>query len=137
GGLFIILGSGFLIFALGFGFGSLLRMGPGFFPVVLSSLLIFIGIIVAVKGLANQETLKLPKLGSHARVIIAMMTFAALMQPLGSYLTMPVVVLLAASASPAFRWRSALVLAVALTLASDLIFRVALGLPLRAIGPWI
>ncbi|CAD7037510.1 tripartite tricarboxylate transporter TctB family protein [Pseudorhizobium endolithicum] len=137
GGLFIILGGSFLVLALDFGFGSLLRMGPGFFPIVLSSLLIVIGLAVVARGLANHETLQWPKIGPHARVILAMIAFAGLMQPLGSYLTMPVVVVMAASASPAFRWRSAIALAVFLTIACDLIFRIALGLPLHGIGPWI
>ena len=137
GGLFIVLGAGFLILAQDFGFGSLLRMGPGFFPIILSTLLIAIGVVVAVRGRVQQDTLTWPRLGRHARVIMAMVLFAGLMQPLGSYFTMPVVVVLAASASPAFSWRSAIALAFGLTLASDLIFRLGLGLPLHGLGPWI
>lgn len=137
GGLFVLLGTGFLILAQDFGFGSLLRMGPGFFPVILSTLLIAIGLVVAVRGRAQQETLTLPRLGPHERVVMAMVLFAGLMQPLGSYLTMPLVVLFAASASPAFSWRSAIALALGLTVASDLIFRLGLGLPLHGLGPWV
>lgn len=135
--VFILLGAVFLWLGVDFGFGSMLRMGPGFFPVILSGLLIAAGFVISGKSLVADEAVKMPRVGPMARVLGAMVIFAAFMQPLGSYLTLPVVVLLAASASPAFRWRSALPLAAGLTLCSDLIFRVALGLPLHAIGTWI
>ena len=135
--VFILLGVIFLWLGLDFGFGSMLRMGPGFFPVILSGLLIVAGLVISAKSFAADEPVKTPRLGPMARVLSAMIIFAAFMQPLGSYLTLPVVVLLAASASPAFRWKPALLLAAGLTLCSDLIFRVALGLPLYAIGTWI
>lgn len=135
--IFILLGAIFLWFGLDFGFGSMMRMGPGFFPVILSALLIGIGLLIAIRSLAADETVQMPRLGPMARILGAMVIFAAFMQPLGSYLILPVVVLLAASASPAFRWKPTLLLAVALTVCSDLIFRVALGLPLHAVGTWI
>ncbi|KKX24891.1 tripartite tricarboxylate transporter TctB family protein [Rhizobium sp. LC145] len=135
--IFILLGVIFLWLGLDFGFGSMLRMGPGFFPVILSGLLIVAGLVISVKSFAADEPVTIPRHGPMARVLGAMIVFAAFMQPLGSYLTLPVVVLLAASASRAFRWRPALLLAAGLTLCSDLIFRLALGLPLHPIGTWI
>ncbi|MGK6317468.1 tripartite tricarboxylate transporter TctB family protein [Neorhizobium sp. DT-125] len=135
--VFILLGAIFLWLGLGFGFGSMLRMGPGFFPVILSGLLIVAGLVVLVRSFVADEPVKMPRFGPMARVLGAMVVFAAFMQPLGSYLTLPGVVVLAASASPAFRWKPTLFLAAGLTLCSDLIFRVALGLPLHAVGTWI
>ncbi|YBV94441.1 tripartite tricarboxylate transporter TctB family protein (plasmid) [Phyllobacteriaceae bacterium JZ32] len=135
--IFILLGVVFLWFGLDFGFGSMLRMGPGFFPVILSGLLVAAGVVISTRSLVSDEPIRIPRLGPMARVLGAMIIFAAFMQPLGSYLTLPVVIILAASASPAFRWKSALLLAAGLTLFSDLIFRVALGLPLHALGTWI
>jgi hypothetical protein len=137
GGIFVLLGVGFLVPALGFGFGSMLRMGAGFFPVVLSVLLMILGLVIVVRGALAPERVSLPNIGPLLRVIVAMTAFAAFMEPLGSYFTLPIVVVVAASASASFNWRSAVVLAAVLTISSDLIFRVALGLPFQQFGPWI
>lgn len=135
--IFIALGVGFLWLGLDFGFGSMVRIGPGFFPIILSCLLIALGAAVLIQGLIADESVSLPRIGPLVRVLGAIALFAGLTQPLGSYLVLPVVVVLIASASPMFRWRAALLLAAGITLCSDLIFRLALGLPLPAIGYWL
>lgn len=134
--IFIAMGTGFLWLSLDFGFGSMVRIGPGFFPVILSCLLIALGAAILARGLLADESVVLPRVGPMARVLGAMMIFAGLMQPLGSYIVLPVVVVLLASASQKFRWKAAVLLAAAITICSDLIFRVALGLPLPVIGSW-
>lgn len=135
--LFILIGVGFLWFARDFGFGTMFRMGAGFFPIILSVLLIALGAVITVRSLVADQAVSLPRFGPMAKVIAAMVVFAAFMQPLGSYITLPVVVILAAWASPAFKWRSAIPLAIGTTICSDLIFRVALGLPMYAVGSWL
>lgn len=134
--IFILMGVTFLWLGLDFGFGSMLRIGPGFFPVILSSLLIILGITVFAKSFLADESFHMPRVGPMTRVLASIAIFAALMQPVGSYIILPVVVVLAASASPQFRWRSALTLAAGTTVCSDLIFRVGLGLPFYAVGTW-
>lgn len=134
--IFIILGAAFLWLGLDFGFGSMLRIGPGFFPVILSFILIGLGIVIFARSMLSDESFHMPKLGPIARVLLAIAIFAGLMQPVGSYTILPVVVVLTASASREFCWKSALTLAVGITICSDLIFRVALGLPFYAIGTW-
>ncbi len=134
--IFIVIGAGFLWLGLDFGFGSTVRIGPGFFPVILSCVLIALGVAILANSLVGDERVSLPRIGPIVRILGAMAIFAGLMQPLGSYLILPLVVVLIASASPLFRWKAALLLAAGITLCSDLIFRVALGLPLPAIGYW-
>ena len=136
GAFFIATGLIFLLLGRDFGFGSMHRIGPGFFPVILSCLLMALGGAIFAKSFIADETFAMPRPGPIVRVLAAIAIFAGLAQPVGSYATLPVVVVLAASASPRFRWRSALVLAAGITICSDLIFRVALGLPLYAIGYW-
>lgn len=134
--IFVAIGSGFLWLGLDFGFGSMVRIGPGFLPVILSCVLIALGAAVLVWSFIADEHVSMPRVGPIVRVIGSMAIFAGLMQPLGSYLVLPIVVVLLASASPLFRWKATLLLAAGITLCSDLIFRVALGLPLPAIGHW-
>ncbi|CAN7723842.1 MULTISPECIES: tripartite tricarboxylate transporter TctB family protein [Neorhizobium] len=133
---FIVLGAAFLWLGLDFGFGSMLRIGPGFFPVILSGVLIGFGVAIFVRSFLSDDSFHMPKLGPMTRVLAAIAIFAGFMQPVGSYLILPVVVVLTASASPKFRWTSAVLLAVGTTIFSDLIFRVGLGLPFYAVGYW-
>lgn len=135
--IFIGIGAGFLWLGLDFGFGSMVRIGPGFFPVILSCVLIALGVAVLAQSVITDEGVSLPRIGPMVRVLGAVALFAGLMQPLGSYPVLPVVVVLIASASPMFRWKAALLLSAGITLCSDLIFRGALGLPLPAIGYWL
>lgn len=136
GAFFIAAGLIFLLLGRDFGFGSMHRIGPGFFPIILSCLLILLGGAILAKSLISDETFVMPRLGPFVRVIAAIAIFAGLTQPVGTYVILPIVVVLAASASVHFRWKSALVLAAGITICSDLIFRMALGLPLYAIGSW-
>lgn len=137
GAFFIAAGSIFLLLGRDFGFGSMHRIGPGFFPIVLSCLLVLLGGAIFAKSLIADETFTMPRLSPFFRVLAALAIFAGLAQSVGTYVILPVVVVLAASASTHFRWKSALMLALGITICSDLIFRVALGLPLYAIGTWL
>ncbi len=55
GGLMVVLGVGAAIVGTGYKFGSLARMGPGFMPVVLGSVLAFLGILIAGTALTSSE----------------------------------------------------------------------------------
>lgn len=137
GALFVLVGAAFLYIGGSYSFGSMLRMGPGFFPVILSSLLIAVGALVLGRGWFQARARVSIAISPTVRILAAVAIFAFFTQRLGLYPTLPAVVLVAASASEAFRWRSAVPLAIALTVVSDLIFRVALDLPLPAFGPWL
>lgn len=136
--LFMTIGIFFLWQGSGYGFGSMMRMEPGFFPVILSTLVIVVGAAIAVVGFikASEERFSF-SVGSTVRVLGAVAIFAALIQPMGTYLTIPLVVIAAASASSKFNIRNALALAVGMAVAVDVIFRIALGLPLSALGSWM
>jgi hypothetical protein len=54
GFLFVCLGAGFLLTASGYAFGRLTDMGPGFFPKLLSSVLIIFGAVLMFRGLRTQ-----------------------------------------------------------------------------------
>lgn len=63
GGLMMLLGIGTVLQAKSYKMGTLLHMGPGFFPVILGVLLTLIGILIA--GSAATEHDDLPILPPH------------------------------------------------------------------------
>ena len=58
GMMFIGIGLGSILVARDYRFGSALRMGPGFFPVILGGILILFGAYVMVRGVRSNEKIK-------------------------------------------------------------------------------
>lgn len=55
GGLMMLIGLGAAVEGSHYNFGSLVRMGPGFFPVALGVVLIVLGLLIAATALASKE----------------------------------------------------------------------------------
>jgi Tripartite tricarboxylate transporter TctB family len=55
GALMLVLGVGAAVTGMGYKFGTLARMGPGFMPVVLGVVLAFLGILIAGTALGSSE----------------------------------------------------------------------------------
>ena len=53
GAVFVLIGVAGLYFGRELAFGTAARMGPGYFPTLLSILILAIGIIVAIRGLTT------------------------------------------------------------------------------------
>ena len=51
----MLIGAGAAVTGSGYKFGSLARMGPGFMPVVLGIVLVFVGILIATTALGSSE----------------------------------------------------------------------------------
>src|SRR5689334_19211738 len=59
GVMLIVIGGGALFIARNYQFGSSLRMGPGYFPVILSAALVVFGVYFVLQGLrAGAEKLE-------------------------------------------------------------------------------
>jgi Tripartite tricarboxylate transporter TctB family len=52
--MFIVIGVIFTVGAYNYSMGTAARMGPGYFPRILGSLMVFLGLLVAGAGLKNQ-----------------------------------------------------------------------------------
>jgi len=118
-------------FASDLAMGRLVRMGPGYLPTVLSYLLGFLGLIIAVRGL----TVDGPKLERWAwRPLIALtcalVLFALLLQSAGLVAAIVVTTFAAGFAAPGLRPIPSLALAVILSVLSVVLFVWLLGLPL-------
>lgn len=136
--IFILFGVGFIWLARDYGFGTARRMGPSFFPIVLSSLLVLIGIVIAVRGVSVTEE---PPTGFTFKglllVIVATLLFGFLVRSAGLIVATPVLAAVSALASKRFNWKPTLVLAIGLTVFCIVIFVYALGLPMPVRGPWL
>jgi hypothetical protein len=127
--------------AVGFGrnhpMGTVMRMGPAYFPTVLGGLLTLIGLIAIGRALLVRG-LPVGRLayGKLALVTAANVLFALLLRPLGLVGALVILVVVSAYASARFRWPVALALAVGLAVGSSIIFVWLLGLPIPIIGTW-
>ncbi len=123
GGLLVMaIGAGFLLVGQELEFGTSFRMGPGYFPTILSLLMIALGAALAWRGLLL--------------VIGATLFFGFTLRGLGLAPVLVVVVLATAWASRYATWRTAVPLALGLAVFCTVLFVQLLGLPLPLLGPW-
>jgi hypothetical protein len=128
--LFIAVGIAFMVLAYGYRIGTPARMGPGFFPIVLGGILVALGLSLSIPALIRNGE-PLPRLGLRPllTVLVAIVVFALLLQPLGFVLSAAVLVLVGGFADPELRRVESVGLALLLTAFSVAIFVVLLGLP--------
>ena len=84
--------------------GTLNRMGPGYFPVVLGWLLVGLGAIIAVPAFFREGRRISIDIRPFVCVIGSLLFFAFALRPLGLILTTGVTVLIASVATPHLRW---------------------------------
>ena len=138
GCLFLILGLAFLFFAQDYQLGSARRMGPAYFPVALSLILVVIGVATAARGfLVPGPPIRDVAGKALAVVTVAVVLFGLLVRGVGLGLAVAVLVIVSAAASRGFRLLPALLLGLALAVFCILVFVTGLGLPFPALGPWL
>ena len=139
GAVFAGFGLAFAITSTTYDIGTPLRMGPGFFPLVLGGILVVLGVSIAVKGLVAGEGGDVGPVPWRALVLLvaAILFFGFTVRDLGLVPALFVTVLLAALAGRGVRIVPAVVIAASLTALSVLIFVVLLQLRLPLVGPWL
>lgn len=136
--LLIAVGAAAIVVARDYAFGTALRMGPGYFPVMLGVLLILFGLAILAAGLRRGERIA----GSwslRALVVLplALILFGLLMTHAGFVPAMLALILGSAAAGGEFRLVEVLLFALTLTALSVVVFVWGLGLPyplLTALG---
>ena len=84
GGLFVLFGIFFGIQALMLDLGSAFRMGPGYFPLVLSAILILLGAVIFLSALrADSEPIGAFAVRGMVLILAAPVLFGLLLAPLG------------------------------------------------------
>lgn len=136
---FIGFGLAFAVGAATYEVGTALRMGPGYFPLLLGGLLALLGVLIILKAaVAGEDPAIGPIPWKAAAVIVgAILFFGATIRDLGVVPSTFVTALVAGFAGRRPGVVAPVVIAVGLTLASVVIFVWALQLTLPAFGEWI
>jgi hypothetical protein len=129
--MFVAFGGAGLGMARAYPFGSAARMGPGYFPVLVSGLLLILGMMITLRGLTAEG----PKLGGFhgkplAMVLAGIVLFGLALEPLGLGVSVFLLVVLSALGGHEFRFREVVILAFLLAAGSFTVFICGLGLPI-------
>ena len=111
-------------------FGSALRMGPGYFPTVLSGIMIVFGIMVLLMGIKNNEKMK-GTWSIRALIILPLATgvFGFVMEHAGFIPALALLIPMSAASGKEFKWGEILLLTVGLLVICTGVFIYGLGLP--------
>lgn len=118
--------------------GELARMGPGFFPLVLGSILAVLGLLIALPAFFRPGS---GPLGIDFKalffVTLALLLFAFLLRPLGVLLTSMVMVLVSTLPLPlsAVGWKTRALTALGVAAVTWVVFILGLGMNLPT-WPW-
>jgi hypothetical protein len=139
-------GVSFIILGLMFGLttlvdldlGTAVRMGPGFFPLILSGILFLLGGVILFQSLnmTREDIGDVPWRGFFL-ILSAPVVFAFTVRGLGFVPAIVLVALMASLATPRMNALQRVCLVGAISVFCYLVFAIGLGLPVRAIGPWL
>lgn len=138
--IFLAIGLAFGYAALGYELGSALRMGPGYFPIILAGILVLLGIAILVQSFwSGPDEVAIGTVPWRGMILLlgALVFFGMTVRGLGLLPSLFVTVFMSAWASRSNSLLASLVLAAGLTLLCWVIFVWALGLPLQIVGPWL
>ncbi|MFL6796050.1 MAG: tripartite tricarboxylate transporter TctB family protein [Xanthobacteraceae bacterium] len=134
GAVFLLIGIGGLYFGSDLSFGTSSRMGPGYFPLLLSWLIIGIGVIVAIRGLTmSGPSVERVQLRPMLFIIAAILAFGFLIESIGLALTALVLTVFASYARHDVKLGESVLLGAGLGVFTVVVFVYVLG---QALPPW-
>jgi putative tricarboxylic transport membrane protein len=139
GGLFAAIGAAAFLLALSYPMGTANRMGPGYFPIIVSSLLFVTGIAILLRGRMRDAPVIAGVLIKPVAIVLgSLVVFALLLEKLGLPLSVFVLLCLSATASNQlpWGWKPAVGAAVFSVLCAIVFIRL-LGLPIPMFGSWL
>ena len=133
--LFILIGGLAVVIARDYPMGSAMRMGPGYFPTILGSILFLFGVTVMVRGIFSGEKVK-GEWGWKPLALIALsiVLFGFLIDRLGMIPALVVMFFVSAFAGREFRFKEVLLLAVLMSAFAAGVFVYGLKLPYPLFG---
>src|SRR5687767_15419564 len=128
--MFIGIGGVAIYIAQDYPMGTALRMGPGYFPIVLGGIIGLFGIWELIIGVIKPDPVK-GNWSLRALIILPLsaVLFGVLMEKAGFVIAMVALIYASAFSSKEFRFWEVTALAVGLTVASVGLFIYGLGLP--------
>jgi hypothetical protein len=133
--IFIAFGIAFLLIAQGYPLGSARRMGPAYFPTILSAVLILIGLATGIRSFIGAGS-PIGKSALRGMLLIALGTvaFGLIVREAGMIPAVIALTIVSAYGSVRFNWRSATLLGIGLGIFCAAIFVYGLGLPVPVLG---
>jgi len=130
GVLLVLFGAGGVWLALDMRLGTAINMGPGYFPLLVFSCIIVLGIIIAIRGLKTlQEPFGWPLWRPIIFITGALLVFWLLVEPAGFVIASSALMLIAIKAQSRLKWFHAIVFTAISVLITTLLFVTALKLP--------
>ena len=129
--MFTVIGTGFAIGATSYSMGTSARMGPGYFPFWLGVCMAALGAVVALGAYStNSEKVALEKFdwGITSIVLGSVVLSGLVLDYLGVYISVFLLVYLSSYASHVFSWKVAIINAICLVIFVWLAFIKGLGL---------
>ena len=123
GVLFMTFGAVAFFIARNYGFGTLNDMGPGYFPRLLSGLLVLLGAGILIRGVKSKirESVEWA-IRPLSILTLAMVLFGALIERVGLVPSMAVLITASAAAGNEFKLREVVVLAALMCLFAVVVF---------------
>ncbi len=136
---FVGFGVAFALLSIGYGIGTTVRMGPGYFPFFLGGALVLLGALIVGRGILAGEDGPIGVIPWRAVALIlgAVVIFGLTVRGLGLIPSTLVTTLMAAFASRRTGVLAAVAISVGLTVLCFLVFVIALSLRLPLVGTWI
>jgi hypothetical protein len=137
--IFVGFGLAFALTALTYNLGTPLRMGPGYFPLLLGGALVLLGGAIVAEGLLRSDGIAIGRVPWRALALLSLsiLFFGFSVRRLGLAPALFGSVLLAAFSSARTSVLAALLMAVGLSAFCIFIFIELLGMPVALIGPWL
>lgn len=128
--MFMVVGAVAIVAAWDYPFGTTLRMGPGYFPVMLSGIMILFGLIILLKGLRQSEKIR-GNWSIRALIIlpVSLVLFGILMEVAGFIPALIALIFISAASGGEFKFKEVLVLTAILVAIAWTVFIWGLGLP--------
>ena len=141
GGLFFAaIGLAFVLGSNHLPMGEAARMASGYFPRLLGYCLIFIGLVISIRGTFSEkkshEIIYRFALKKVLLIGIALLAFAFLLEPAGLWIALSVLVFISSFASEQRSIREALILTVVVDLLVTAVFVGAIGLEINLLPAW-
>lgn len=138
--MFLAFGVAGMILSRGYQLGTAQRMGPGYFPFAISTILSVLGLIIVAQAiLSKNRGGDIEKISFSIITLIlgSVVAFAFLLNTLGLIAAVGGVILISSYASDEFRWKTAAVSAAVLALVDVVVFVWGLGLALPLLPAFI
>lgn len=141
GALFVFVGAVYGSIAwFGLPIGVALNMGPGYFPVVLSGILIILGLAIVRRGFIDVEgRAPFGAVPWRGVVLLSLATvlFAAFSEKLGLLPAVFLTAFISTLSNPKVRILNSLVSSICIALFCTAVFGYGIRLPMPVIGPWL